>query len=98
MDDIDRVYWSIGDAAKALHTLTHQLREWERKLDWIVIKKDKRGNRQYTESSLQDIVNIHVLVRNGMVIKGIKKAYREDYFQELLEFFKDKEKIKKGIK
>lgn len=91
MHNIKKLYWTIGEVSKELNVLNSKLIFWEEKFNWIVIKKNKKGHRQYTSMEMEDLIDVHILSRNGMTLKGIKKAYENFYYQELIKFFKDKE-------
>ena len=91
MDDIGKIYWTIGEVATELNVATSKLRFWEEEFDWITIKRNKRGERQYVECSLQQFRNINILSRNGMKLEGIKLAYYNYYYQTLLQLFKTEE-------
>ena len=89
--DIERVYWDIGMVAEMVHQATSALRFWEMEFEWLNPKKNKKGNRQYTKDDIVIVMQINWLVNiAGMTSKGIKKAKKLGYYDDLLNFYVDK--------
>lgn len=78
--EIEKVYWTIGEAAGMVHQATSALRFWEMEFNWLKPKKNKKGNRQYTKSDLQVVCDINYLLNAiGMTCKGVKQAHELEY-------------------
>ncbi len=62
---MQKLYYSISEVAKAVDEEQHILRYWEKQFDLIKPRKNRAGNRVYSERDLN-------------IIKAIKKFIRED--------------------
>lgn len=90
-DDIGKIYWKTGQVAKLLNTEAYNIRFWEEEYQWLRAKKGKKGNRKFVQKQIDGFLEVQILLRNGMTAKGIIKAYEGDYFDKLVEFFKNEE-------
>lgn len=80
--DIEKVYWTIAEAAEMVHQATSALRYWEMECKWLKPKKNKNGNRQYTKSDLQVVCDINYMLNViGMTIKGLRQAHDLEYME-----------------
>lgn len=67
-----KLYYSISEVAKMFNVNASLLRFWEKEFD-LQLKKNGKGNRQYTQSDLKKIELIHHLVKEkGMTLQGAK--------------------------
>lgn len=83
--EIEKVYWTIGEAAVMVHQATSALRFWEMEFKWLKPKKNKKGNRQYTRDDLQVVCDINYLVNIiGMTLKGVQQAYELEYLKTFM--------------
>jgi len=70
----EKLYYSIGDVAKAFDVKPSLLRFWEKEFKEIHPKKKKSGTRKYTPENVLTIQYIYHLVKEkGMTIQGAKK-------------------------
>ena len=68
---IEKKYFSIGEVAKDLGEATSLIRFWETQFDFIKPKKNKKGNRKYTQDDLKKIKLVHHLVKEkGYTLQG----------------------------
>lgn len=68
---IEKKYFTIGEVAKALGEATSLIRFWETQFDFIKPKKNKKGNRKYTQDDLKKIKLVHHLVKEkGYTLQG----------------------------
>jgi len=76
---VEKLYYSIGEVAKMFNVNTSLIRFWEKEFDIIKPKKNKKGNRLFTQ---QDIDNFHIIYHlvkeKGMTLKGAKKKMKEN--------------------
>jgi DNA-binding transcriptional MerR regulator len=73
-----KIYYSIGDVGKIVNEEPHVLRYWESEFGKLRPKKNKSGNRVYTEHDLQVISAISKLLRNDkLTLKQAKEAIRD---------------------
>lgn len=91
MDNIKKIYWTIGELANELDILPSNLRFWEKQFHWIVVKKNKKGHRQYTSINKHQFLDVQILSVGGLTLEGIRRAYECLYYKDSIEFFKDKE-------
>jgi DNA-binding transcriptional MerR regulator len=89
--NIEKVYYRISEVAQILECSTSKLRYWEAKeFVWINPKLNKNGVRQYTRTEVKELVNIKYLLDNGLSLEGVRLAKQNDYFDELIVFFMDR--------
>ncbi len=73
-----KLYYSIGEVAKAFKVKTSLLRFWENEFDSIKPKKKQTGTRKYTQKDIESIQLIYHLVKEkGMTLAGAKSRLKE---------------------
>ncbi len=74
----EKLYYSIGEVAKAFKVKTSLLRFWENEFDSIKPKKKQTGTRKYTQKDIESIQLIYHLVKEkGMTLAGAKSRLKE---------------------
>ncbi len=74
----DKLYYSIGEVAKAFNVNTSLIRFWEKEFDVISPKKNKKGNRYFTQEDIKNLKLIYHLVKErGYTLEGAKTAINE---------------------
>lgn len=74
-----KLYYSIGEVAKMFDVNTSMIRYWEKEFDILKPKKNKKGNRLFTQKDLENLkVIYHLLKERGFTIDGAKKKLREN--------------------
>ncbi len=74
----EKLYYNIGEVAKAFNVKTSLLRFWENEFDEIKPKKKKSGTRKYTPKDVEIIQLIYNLVKErGMTLDGAKKQLKQ---------------------
>ena len=63
MPGIRKLYYSIREVAEMTDLEPHVLRFWESKFDALQPKKNRAGNRTYTERDVETVRRIQHLVR-----------------------------------
>ena len=93
-DSIAKIYWTVGEVAEIFNEATSALRYWEDKLSWIRVKKNKKGERQYTGKEIESLEKVVLLVRwLGVTESGLNQAHEFGYYDKLVELAKqEKEK------
>ena len=96
--EIKKLFYTIGEVSKILNVNVSLIRFWDNEFDIIKPKKNKKGNRLFSENDLKNLKIIHHLLKNnGFTIKGAKKAlkskkndFQKNIFlkERLLEFKK----------
>lgn len=75
----DKLYYSIGEVAKAFDVNTSLIRFWEKEFDIIQPKKNKKGNRYFTPADIKNLKVIYHLVKErGYTLEGAKIALEEE--------------------
>lgn len=91
---IEKKYFTIGEVAKELGVATSLIRFWETQFDFIRPKKNKKGNRKFTQEDLKKIKLVYHLVKEkGYTLQGahdhIKKSKNSiDDNAEMIESLK----------
>ena len=71
----DKLYYSIGEVAKAFDVNTSLLRYWEQEFPILRPKKNKKGNRYFTPEDLKNLKIIYHLVKEkGYTLDGARSA------------------------
>lgn len=74
----DKLYYSIGEVAKAFDVNASLIRFWEKEFDVISPKKNKKGNRYFTQQDIKNLKLIYHLVKErGYTLEGAKTALLE---------------------
>ncbi|MFO7932477.1 MAG: MerR family transcriptional regulator [Bacteroidales bacterium] len=97
---VEKLYYSIGEVAEMFDVNTSLIRFWEKEFDIIKPKKNKKGNRLFTQKDIDNFHIIYHLVKElGMTLKGAKKKMREnkDDTEHNFEIVKSLENIKEML-
>ncbi|MEO0899131.1 MAG: MerR family transcriptional regulator [Bacteroidota bacterium] len=83
-EHIQKQYFTIGEVAKELDLSTSLIRFWETEFREINPKKNRKGNRVYTQRDIDMLRKIHYLLKvKKFTIKGAKERLKQE--QEALE-------------
>lgn len=75
----DKLYYSIGEVAEQLGVAASLLRHWEKEFPEIKPKRNKKGNRFFTQNDLKLIESIHYLTKvKGYTLKGARERIKAD--------------------
>jgi DNA-binding transcriptional MerR regulator len=97
---VEKLYYSIGEVAGMFQVNTSLIRFWEKEFDIIKPKKNKKGNRLFTQKDIDNFHIIYHLVKEkGMTLKGAKKKLKENRedTEHNLEIVKSLESIKEML-
>jgi len=76
---IEKLYYSIGEVAAMFDVNTSLIRFWEKEFDIIKPKKNKKGNRLFTKSDIENFhIIFHLVKERGMTLGGAKKKMKEN--------------------
>ena len=76
---VEKLYYSIGEVADMFKVNTSLIRFWEKEFDIIKPKKNKKGNRLFTQKDIENVHSIdHLVKEKGMTLKGAKKKMKEN--------------------
>ena len=66
---VEKLYYSIGEVAEMFGVNTSLIRFWEKEFDIIKPKKNKKGNRFFTKSDIENFNLIfHLVKERGMTL------------------------------
>ncbi|MCF6280280.1 MAG: MerR family transcriptional regulator [Flavobacteriaceae bacterium] len=75
----EKRYYKIGEVAKAFNVNTSLIRFWENEFSVLKPKKNKKGNRLFTTTDLQNLKLIYALVKEkGYTLDGARKKMKEN--------------------
>lgn len=76
---IEKLYYSIGEVAEMFKVNTSLIRYWEKEFAIIKPKKNKKGNRFFTQADIENFHLIfHLVKERGMTLKGAKQKLKEN--------------------
>lgn len=82
MDDNNtgKYYYSIGEVAKMFNVNTSMIRYWENEFDVLRPRKNKKGNRLFTQRDVRYVHIIYHLTKvKGYTLAGAKMALKEKF-------------------
>lgn len=83
----EKLYYSIGEVAKAFGVNTSLIRFWEKEFDVIQPKKNAKGNRKFTPQDIKNLELIYHLVKErGFTLEGAKVHLKEEKKKTLSNF------------
>lgn len=94
---VEKLYYTIGEVAEMFSVNTSLIRYWEKEFDIIKPKKNKKGNRLFTQADIDNFHIIYYLVKErGMTLKGAMKKMKENRDEEehTFEIIKSLEQIR----
>jgi DNA-binding transcriptional MerR regulator len=75
----EKLYYTIGEVSKMFDVNTSLIRFWEKEFDIIKPKKNKKGNRLFTQNDVDNFYIIYHLVKErGYTLDGAKKKLAEN--------------------
>lgn len=75
----DKLYYKIGEVAKAFKVKTSLIRYWEKEFKNLHPKKNKNGSRLYTKKDLETLKHIYHLVKEkGYTLEGAKQKLKDN--------------------
>ena len=71
---LSKLYYSIGELSNLFGVNASLLRFWEKEFQFVISKKNAKGNRLYSIKEIEKINRIYLLVKiEGYTIEGAKK-------------------------
>jgi DNA-binding transcriptional MerR regulator len=78
-NNAEKLFYTIGEVAAMFNVNASLIRYWEKEFPVIKPKKNKKGNRFFTKSDIENFHIIYHLVKErGMTLKGAKQKLREN--------------------
>jgi len=92
-----KVYYSIGEVAKLFDVKTSLIRFWEKEFDIFKPQKNKKGDRMFSRSDVDNFYIVYHLVKErGYTLQGAKEKLKGNMqdIAENVEIIKSLNKIK----
>ena len=78
-DNVEKIFYSIGEVAKHFNVNVSLIRFWEKQFDILKPKKNKKGNRMFTKKDMANLEIIYHLVKErGFTLQGAKNKLKEN--------------------
>lgn len=75
--EITKLYYSIGEVAEMFDVNASLIRFWEKEFAVLKPKKNKKGNRLFTDKDIDHIRQIYQLVKKeGYTLEGAKQQLK----------------------
>ena len=91
-----KLFYSIGEVATMFNVNTSLIRFWEQEFEIIKPKKNKKGNRLFTQA---DIDNLHIIYNlakeRGYTLQGVKAKLKENKKEDTSDNFEVVKTLKK---
>ena len=82
--EIEKLYFSIGEVASMFNVNTSHIRFWSKEFDVIRPATNKKGNRMYTQSDIENFKKIYHLVKEkGFTLKGAKTELKDNKLSKI---------------
>ncbi|MCQ2236247.1 MAG: MerR family transcriptional regulator [Bacteroidales bacterium] len=76
---IEKVYYSIGEAAEKFNVPVSTIRYWEQQFKILKPMRNKKGDRFFSQKDMQSLSLIYRLVKEqGMTIAGAKQRLSDN--------------------
>lgn len=90
-----KLFYTIGEVAKMFDVNTSLIRFWEKEFDIIKPKKNKKGNRLFTQIDVDNFhIIFHLVKERGFTLQGAKDKLRQNK-QETIDSFEVVKTLKK---
>lgn len=91
MNEIEKLYYSIGEVADMFEVNASLIRFWEKEFPQLHPRKNSRGNRVYSKKDIELFKKIHFLVKEkGFTLEGAKNALRNKVEEDASELLLNK--------
>ena len=75
----EKLFYKISEVAEIFGVNVSAVRFWEKKFDILKPKKNKKGNRLFTQKDIKNIKIIHHLLKDrGFTVEGAKQKLKEN--------------------
>lgn len=83
-----KLFYSIGEVASMFNVNTSLIRFWEKEFDIIKPKKNKKGNRLFTQADIDNFKIIYNLAKErGYTLQGVKAKLKKNKKEETSDNF-----------
>ena len=78
-DEIEKLYYSIGEVGELVDQEPHVLRYWEQEFDVLNPRKNRAGRRVYTQADIETVERIRTLLKDEKyTIEGARQVIQRD--------------------
>lgn len=78
-DEIEKLYYSIGEVSDKVGQEAHVLRYWEQEFNVLSPRKNRAGRRVYTKDDIETVERIRYLLKDEKyTIEGARQAIARD--------------------
>ena len=82
----EKIYYSISEVAGMFDVNASLIRFWEKEFDILQPKKNKKGNRLFTQTDVENIHLIYHLVKErGFTLEGARKQLEQNRDEAMLK-------------
>ncbi len=75
--ETEKLFYSIGEVAEQFEVNTSLIRFWEKEFEIIKPRKNKKGNRLFTNEDLQNFRTIfHLVKERGYTLEGARQKLK----------------------
>ena len=95
-----KFYYSIGEVAAMFNVNTSMIRYWEKEFDVLRPRKNKKGNRLFTERDVRYVHVIYQLLKvKGYTLAGAKQALKDKFseYEERVMLLETLDKTRKFL-
>ena len=96
----EKYYYTIGEVAKMFGVNTSMIRYWENEFDVLRPRKNKKGNRLFTQRDVRYVHVIYHLTKvKGYTLAGAKMALKEKFpeYEERVMLLETLDKTRKFL-
>lgn len=100
-ENLTKLYYSIGEVADMFELNNSLLRYWEGEFSELKPRKNRKGDRQFTVTDIETVVDIYNLVKErGFTIDGARKELKElkTRKKKMAPIIKKLNKVKSSLK
>ena len=84
-DQIEKLYYSIGEVSERINQKPHVLRYWEEEFDVLSPRKNRAGRRIYTDDDIETVERIRRLLKDEKyTIEGARQAIQRNDIRALI--------------
>ena len=74
-----KLYYAIGEVAEMFKVNTSLIRFWEKEFDILKPVKNKKGNRMFSNTDLENLrIIFHLVKERGFTLQGAKDKLKEN--------------------
>tara|TARA_B100001758_G_C18344398_1_gene576210 strand:- start:876 stop:1211 length:336 start_codon:yes stop_codon:yes gene_type:complete len=75
----NKLFYKISEVAEMFNVNVSAVRFWEKEFDILKPKKNKKGNRLFTQKDIKNIhIIYHLLKERGFTLEGAKKKLKDN--------------------